>query len=67
MNDRDCDRIAKDANIHFESCVDIFYNKHFKFEKNESNLKAANQIEEFFSSGGSNISRIPKSTSCEVQ
>lgn len=50
MNDKDCKRIAEDANIHFESVIDIYYNKQFKFEEeNESNIKAKHKLKEFYS------------------
>lgn len=46
MKDKDCERIANAANIHFSLLVDIFYDKHFKFNRNDTNVKAAEQIEE---------------------
>lgn len=49
MNDKDCSRIANDAGIHFETVLDIFYNKQFLFEKNDPNVKAANQLEKIYS------------------
>ena len=48
MDEKDCIKIAKDANIQFESLIDIFYDKHFKFDENESNMEAANQLKMFF-------------------
>lgn len=48
MNDKDCSRIAEDAGIHFEIVIDIFYNKHFLFEDNEPNLKAADQLQKIY-------------------
>lgn len=47
MNESDCLQIAKDANIQFESLVDIFYDEHFAFGNCESNMKAANQLKSF--------------------
>lgn len=47
MDEKDCIKIANDANIQFESSIDIFYNKHFEFEKNESNMEATNQLKLF--------------------
>ena len=48
MDDRDCMRIARDANIQYEHSIDIFYNKHLEFDKYESNLEAAYQLKLFF-------------------
>lgn len=48
MDERECIRIAECANIRFESVIDIFYDKHFEFEKYESNIEAANHLKEFY-------------------
>ena len=47
MDVKDCKRIAHDANIRFEDCIDIFYNKYSEFDKYESNMKAARQLKLF--------------------
>lgn len=47
MDDRDCMRIVHEANIQYETSIDIFYNKHLEFDKNESNMEAANQLKLF--------------------
>lgn len=47
MDDRDCERIAHEAGIHFESSIDIFYNKYLVFDKYESNMEAASQLKLF--------------------
>ena len=47
MVEEDCSRIANDAHIHFDSAVDIFYNRQSEFDENESNEEAANQLKLF--------------------
>ena len=47
MVEEDCRRIANDANIHFDSAIDIFYNRQSQFDENESNEEAANQLKFF--------------------
>ena len=60
MDEMDCIRIAKDANIKFESFIDIFYNSNSKFIKYKSNMEAAKQIKEFYSEISSWCSCCPK-------
>nr|XP_022309254.1 uncharacterized protein LOC111114991 isoform X2 [Crassostrea virginica] len=48
MEERDCIRIAKDANIQFEYIIDIFYNPYFEFDGYKSNLDAAKRLEVFY-------------------
>lgn len=48
MDDTDCKRIAKDANINYESSIDIFYNDENVFPKYESNMEAVEQLKLFF-------------------
>lgn len=47
MDDTDCKRIADEANIRYDFSIDIFYNKNFEFDKNESNMEAASQLKLF--------------------
>lgn len=49
MDDTDCKRIAKDANINYESSIDIFYNDGNVFPKYESNMEAVEQLKLFCS------------------
>lgn len=44
MNERDCNRIADDADMRFESVIDIFYNTRFEFDDYNSNLDAARKL-----------------------
>ena len=39
MVEEDCRRIANDANIHFDSAIDKFYNRQSLFDENESKEK----------------------------
>lgn len=48
MDDRDCERLASSANMRFESIIDIFYDKHFKFNEYQTNAKAADQLKAFY-------------------
>ena len=47
MVEEDCRRIANDAHIHFDSAIDIFYNRQSEFDENQSNEEAANQLKLF--------------------
>ena len=47
MVEEDCRRIANDAHIHFDSAIDIFYNRQSEFDENGSNEEAANQLKLF--------------------
>lgn len=49
MNENECDRIANAAGIRFSSSIDIFYDKHFRFNENNANVSAADKLKKLLS------------------